>query len=651
MKTPLMRLCKPLFLFAILLSYSLAGFAASDRETQRKTYEQARQSLQSNQLTEFQRLRNQLDDYPLQGYLDYLYLRQRLTMVNDDSVMAFLEKHEDTFYAERLRQAMLDKLAATKQWSSFLRFYQESASAQRQCQYTQALIHTGQHQLAQQSAKALWLVGYSQPKACDPVFTYLAANNAISDDMRWERLRLALRNNAFGLARYLAKTVNASATALAWTERWETIHQNPPVLLNQLPAQVDHNRISLANDVPLAREIILHGLHRLARQDPDKAWLQWQRLKDAYRFSDSDRQQIHRQIGLWAALNRSDNALRYFGETQNEPWRVRAALWQQNWPAVKMAIASLDDNLRQEAKWQYWLARSLYETGDKEAAAAIWRTISDARDYYAFLAADRLDLDYQMHDRDINASAAEQAEIRQTAGYQRLYEFFHLNEDLEARREVYYLQNVLSKRQLELLALETHRWGWHDQTIALLGRAQSWDPLDQRFPLVHTEAIQQAAKMNKLDNAWLIAIARRESAFNPTARSHAGALGLMQVMPATGRSTAKLLGQPLSSVSELLQPESNIRIGSRYLKQVYSDLQRNPVLATAAYNAGPHRVNRWLPTQQALPADIWAENIPFNETRHYIRAVMSYAAIFDYQLQQPITRLKQRMPDVQPVTP
>lgn len=642
-----------LFITLLALAAFIPSLAQADATLaeQRKIYQQAKKALQTHQLTQFQTLRNRLDNYPLQSYLDYLFLQHRLNQTSNDSIAGFLAKHDDSFFAERLRAAKLDKLAANKQWQAYLDLYLTPQSAKRECYRAQALMHTGQTDAADNAALDLWLVPYSQEKACDPVFSFIEKRGLLTDERRWDRLLQSLRAQQFSLAKYLAKSVDAPATALAWTERWQQMHSNPQSLLSQLPAQVDHNRVSLANDVALSREIIVHGMQRLARQDADKAYLQWQRLKSAYQFTEEQRATVQREIGLWAALNRDDAALQYFGDTQNEPWRVRAALWQQDWPAVKTAIASLDENIRQETKWQYWLARSLDKTGDKTAAEAIWRTLTSERDYYAFLAADRLGTDYQMNARPIMAEADEIAALKARPAYQRLYEFYHIGEDLEARREAYYLQNTLSTRELQLLSLQTHQWGWHNQTIALLGRAQYWDALDQRFPVLYADAMQQAARLQKLDVAWLLAIARQESAFNPEARSHAGAMGLMQVMPATGKSTAQLLNRPLKSVAELYNPQRNIEIGSRYLRKVYDDLQQNPVLATAAYNAGPHRVKRWLPEKTMLPADIWAENIPFNETRRYIRAVMSYKATFDYQLQRPIIPLSERMPAVRPEKP
>jgi soluble lytic murein transglycosylase len=220
---------------------------------------------------------------------------------------------------------------------------------------------------------------------------------------------------------------------------------------------------------------------------------------------------------------------------------------------------------------------------------------------------------------------------------------------LEARRQLYHLMQTLSKDELMLLASITHEWKWHNQTIAILGKARYWDALDLRFPVLFEQDMLQASKTTGIDASWLLAIARQESAFNPSARSQVGAKGLMQIMPATGKLIAKLINKPLKHTAELLKPKRNIELGSAYLKHVYDENQQNLILATASYNAGPHRVKNWLPDQK-IDADIWIENIPFNETRKYTRNVLAYSAIFDYQRNQPITRLSQTMLNVNPLS-
>lgn len=625
----------------------LAAADTAQLEKQRQVYQHAKKALQTNQIVQYRQLQDQLEGYPLQGYLDYLYLEHRLSQVPAADIEAFLAKNQDTFYGQRLRIAWLNRLAQQKQWQKYLQHYQAPYTDERRCYHAQALIQTGQHDAAKEAFEALWLVGRSQPNSCDPVFSYAQKRGLISDELLWERLMLALREQQFQLARFLARSVDASATATAWIDRWEGIHNSPEKWLSQLPVQTDTDLVSLALDVPLAREIIVHGLLRLGRQAPDKAFGHWQRLKDSYAFTTDQRHAVQRQMGLWAALNRDDMALTYFADTPNEPWRVRAALWQQDWPAVKQAIASLDDTMRQENRWQYWLARSLAETGKQLEAEAIWRNLYTQRDYYAHLAADRLGEPYAMNNNPIAPSEAELEELHTLPAYLRLREFAALNEDLEVRRETFYAQQNLDSRQLQLLSLETFKWGWYHQTIAILGSARYWDALEQRFPVIYDTEMRQASRNVGVDASWLFAIARQESAFHVNARSHAGAMGLMQVMPETGRATAKQMNKPLQNVNDLYSPGRNIEIGSFYLRRMQDRLQNNPVLATAAYNAGPHRVNRWLPERE-MPADIWIENIPFNETRRYLRSVMSYAAIYDYQREQPIKPLSERMPAVKP---
>lgn len=636
-------------LFVLVSTLAFLPASAADNSEQRKLYEQANKALQTHQLARYQQIRAELDDYALAPYLDYLYLLHRLDQVPLSVVDAFLSQHSDSFFGERLRARLLNKLADRHDWQNYLRFYEPTQSSQRQCYRTLALIQTGDYATAREQVADLWLVPGSQDKACDPVFKFGRDQGVIDDDLIWERLMLSLRHQQFSIAKYLSGQVDASHTARAWIERWQTIHSQPLNLLNQLPAEVTDDRVSLAHDLPLAREIILHGIKRLARRDFDKAFSEWQRLSPHYSFTDEQRSEARRTIGLWAALNRDDNALQYFGDTVSV-WRVRAALWQQDWQAVQQAIAALDMAEQQTNQWQYWLGRSQAALGDETAAQATWQSIADDRDYYSFLAADRLGQEYQMNHNPIVVDDAAKASLRSSDRFQRLREFYELGMDLEARREAYHMQQHLSREALMLVATETHTWPWHNQTIAFLGRAQYWDALDLRFPLIYMPYFNQTAETVGLDASWLIAIARQESAFNPNARSHAGAMGLMQVMPATGELMGRQLNQPLVNQRELYIPERNITLGGAYLKKVFVENQRNPVLATASYNAGPHRVRNWLP-DKPLPADIWAENIPFNETRHYIRAVMSYAATFDFQRKRPITPLRERMPAVQPTKP
>ncbi|MDH5358360.1 MAG: transglycosylase SLT domain-containing protein [Gammaproteobacteria bacterium] len=618
---------------------------------QRTVFQQAQKALNTNQITQFNILKKQLDGYPLQPYLDYLYFRHRLNHVDSKAISRFLNEQKGTFYADRLRNIWLDRLAKNKKWQLFLAHYQEPQPASRQCVRLQALIATGNTEQALAEVPALWLVPRSQDKACDPIFKIWEQHGLLTDELRWQRIQLALHENQFNLAKYIAKSLKNANEANAWINQWQKIHHNPLSLLKQLPSKpIKNQEVSLTHDIPIARGIIQHGINRLTRKSTDQAFDAWLRIQPAYRFSEQDKLTIQRNIANRAALRREDRTLEFFADIPAEPWRVRAALWQQDWQAVQQAILSLNIDQQQTPSWQYWLARSQAKLGNHDAANYIFQELIMDRNYYGFLAADQLQQPYQMNHNPITFEQSELEEFSQRPAVARLHEFYALNLSTESRRQAYQLQQNLSPQELQLLATITHKWGWHNQTIALLGKARYWDALDLRFPVAYDTAILNSGEKYGIDPSWLFGIARQESAFNPHARSYVGAMGLMQIMPNTGKLIARLINKPLKRTSELLNPNRNVQLGSAYLRRMYDQNQRNPVLATASYNAGPHRVEKWLP-KHALPADIWIENIPFDETRRYTRRVLSYAAIFDYQRKKTITPLSDRMTAVKAKKP
>lgn len=637
------------YLLSITLSPSLMANTSTQLQKQRALFLKAKIALETNKPAEYKKLHQQLNDYPLTVYLDYLYLRQRLGIVSEQEISRFLAENPNTFFADRLRKRWLTKLAAQKKWTTFLQHYQLPQSAKIQCLRLQALMNTNQEDAAFADTPALWLTPKSQDKACDPIFKKWKQKGFLTENLLHQRIQLALAANQFSLATFLAKSLPDTAKQQQWIARWKKIHQQPISLLKQLPVtnKPASTTVSLAHDIDISRQVIKHGLQRLARKSPSKAQQHWQRIEPHYQFRAQDKIDIQRYIGQRAALNRDDKALQLFGDVINEPWKIRAALWQQDWRAVKHEILNLSSEEQHKTRWQYWLARSLESLGDKQLATETYQSIIHERDYYSFLAADRIKQPYKMNHKPIQIDPQTMEQFKNRPAVQRLHEFFLLDMQLQARRQLYRLTQTLPKNELMMLATLTHEWQWHNQTIAVLGKARYWDALNLRFPILFESDMEKASKTTGIDTSWLLAIARQESAFNPQARSHVGARGLMQIMPKTGKLIAKLINKPLKHTKELFKPQRNIQLGSAYLKHVYEQQQQNLVLATASYNAGPHRVKRWLP-EQKLPADIWIENIPFNETRHYTSNVLAYSAIFDYQRQQPINRLSLYMADVKP---
>jgi soluble lytic murein transglycosylase len=322
-------------------------------------------------------------------------------------------------------------------------------------------------------------------------------------------------------------------------------------------------------------------------------------------------------------------------------------LRESNWEAARGFLAALTGEQQRQPQWRYWSARVLEAEGKKSDAQRLYAELARSRGYYGFLAADRLGEDYSMQHAPIDASPEELSAMLARPGIQMAQELYALGQVVDARRQWNWSTRNLSNRELQVAALLARQWGWHDRAILTVGRSQHLDDIELRFPVVYRESIETNAQRASIDPSWVYGVVRQESAFMTDARSHAGALGLMQLMPTTGRLTGRRVGLHAYSQGAILNVENNLRLGVSYLKEVLDRNRGHQTLATASYNAGPHRVVNWMP-DKALDADIWVETIPFNETREYVKNVMSYSAIYDHRLGQKPTRLTVRMPAVAP---
>jgi soluble lytic murein transglycosylase len=613
-------------------------------DTQRQQYLDARAALDAGNLTGFRELAAGLKDYPLYPYLRYAELRREWSGQKDENIRVFLADYADSPLADLLRSSWLKRLGEQQQWPRFVTFYQGSQSTELQCYKLQAESSEPPTEAWLDQSQALWLVGHSQPDACDPVFERLADSPRMTRELVWSRIRLAFRTGKLGLASYLARRLPEQDRR--WVGRWRRAHVRPAEMLAD-PA--------LQSDTVVTRDIVLHALKRLGRRDASAARERWLALRNEYAFSDPQRAELERSLALYAAYERDPNAFAWLSELPASivddkviEWRARSALRTRNWEGLLASIKSMDTSRLESSEWRYWRAYALEKLDREAVAMAFFGELAGKRDYYGFLAADHLDWTYTLnHD----AIASEEAELTtllaRHPGLVRARELFLAGETKNARREWRYLLNALTPRELELAALLAHRWGWHDRAILTAARAGHLDDLELRFPVLYEEQVGAVAKAFNLEPAWIFGVMRQESAFMPDARSPAGALGLMQLMPATGRSTARLLELPKPSRQTLLQADPNIRIGSGYLRHILDRFDGNQALATAAYNAGPQRVKRWLPEDESLPGPLWVDTIPFTETRRYVRAVLAFTTVYESKLERPVTRLSQRMPPVQ----
>jgi len=627
-----------------LLAFIAGGSTArgEDIEGQRERFRQAWKAMTEGRVSKAERLGRDLELYPLYPYLRYEYLRRRLHRVGEREIRDFLSAHEDTVFGERLRTAWLQHLARRERWQAFLDAYRPQSDVKLRCTQLLARIRTGAAEGVVQDALPLWLVGQSQPEQCDPAFERLYAGPLMTDDLLWQRIRLAMENGKPSLAAYLARKLSPSLRP--WVERWRAARADPRRALRD-PA--------LQGDEPAAREIARYAIERLARRDAGAARAAWDAQLPIQSFDDAERGAMARALALAAdqqahaqAIELLDAVPPAFVDARVQRAQLRSAIREQRWQALARWTGTAPAAQMNELRWLYWRARALERTGRTDEATALYRRLAAERDYYGFRAADRLDVEYRMHDRRILFGDRERNVLLAHPGLARAVEFHALGMIYAARREWHHELARLQPEEVLLAAALAHRIGWHDRAILTLARAEVIDDLEVRFPVAYEPIVAAYAERRRIPAAVLFSIIKSESAFMADARSSAGALGLMQLMPATARETARGIGFKLNSSRELYEPRANITLGSAYLRQLLERFEGNLAMAAAAYNAGPHRVRSWQPPRGCLSAEDWIELIPFVETRRYVRKTLFNTAIYEWRLSQQIQPLAARLRDV-----
>jgi soluble lytic murein transglycosylase len=630
--------------------FPLIGHAAADPDhspdlrVQRIQFHEAEKALKRGQLTRFRRLEKKLRDYPLHPYLVYADLKRRLDRAPSREIKAFLDSQQDTPLANRLHQRWLYTLARHGRWQTLIENFTSTENPRLLCHYAHALYKAGHPEQAFAVIEGLWLTGRSLPRQCDAPIAAWKRAGKLSTTLIWKRIRLAMQRGRVRLARHLAKDLPASERY--WVNIWAKVRRDPAYLMKV-------NDHFAANRPEVLGWITVYGLRRHAQRDAVAAARNWQVLKTRYAFSASDQERIERRLALALLKSQAPEARNWLRtlklDRQDETiiqLHFFAAVRDQDWDTALEWLDRLGLAQRHTSRWRYWRGRVLEGMGRLEEARSVYVLNGDARDYYSFLAADRAGHRYQLSHVPLVYSPAELADLGTLPAIRRARELFVLGRAADGRREWNYAIQRLSYPQMLKAAKLAAEWGWHDRAIATLGQARYWDDLELRFPLAHEKEVLREARKQNINPAWAFAIIRQESAFTPDARSRAGALGLMQLLPRTARAMARTLRLRRPRQRDLLRAGTNIKFGVRYLKKVKDRYQGHPVLATAAYNAGGRNVARWLPRDGSVPADVWIETVPFNETRDYLKRVLTYTVIYEQRLGQQPVPLQERMPPV-----
>ncbi|SJM94451.1 lytic transglycosylase domain-containing protein [Crenothrix polyspora] len=605
---------------------------------QREYFADAEKLLGKDQEKDYLRLTKKLAGYPLYPYLQAKWLTNRLSQTA--AITDFLAAHKDSHYADTLRTSWLNRLVEQKRWPEFIKYYQPSDDKNLSCQYQWARYQSGEQAQALEATQTMWASLATYPESCTVLFTALTRSGQLKPEVIWQRFEAALTQNNLATANATLGLLSQDEQLIA--KQWLHIHQTPDSI---------KNTAFLKNKDSLSGRLFSYGIDKLAKPNIELALNLWDSQNKSFNLDETTRQRIEHRLALILAVRRDHRVFERLARvTQpNEElkmWSIRSALFTQNWPQVIKAFGSFSAKQQQDPHWQYWYARALGETGDTAKAQATYAMVANDRSFHGFLAADRLDLPYQLNDKPIVINDEALAALRQGTELKVVEEFIALKRETDARRLWPILIKKLSKEQLLLAAKLAQGWHWQQTAIITLTKADYWDDLDLRFPTDYKAQIESNAALQNLDPALIFGLMRQESMMDKMAASPVGAKGLMQLMPGTGEQIAKTLGDSWHSDQDLFNPELNIKYGSYYFKELLKQFNGHAALATASYNAGPARVKKWLPQGKALPVDLWVETIPYKETRKYVSTVLSYAIIYQHRLQRNSLKLKNILPDV-----
>ena len=587
----------------------------------------------------------QVQGHPLEPLAAYWELRSRLDTASEGEVQAFLTRYTGTYYEDRLRNDWLLQLGRRRDWSTIaVEFpkYRMQDDREARCYALAADAVLSKRDVAQDALR-LWYAQRDADDGCTWLAEHLHSGRKINGLDLWRKARLAMDANKPKAAKDAA-----DIEAPRLSEQVTLIFNDPARYLDKRIVAVTRNR----------KELAVLALIRLAASDPDQA-AQLLERRWGLMLTSEEKHWTWGVIGKQAAQKLQDNASDYFAKVGKDSdlnddlltWKIRAALRSGQWQQVLGATEALSPEAKQDPAWTYWRARALLATAGNDAqrlqAQDLLRGIAGVRGFYEQLALEELGQTISVPQPPAPLSAMEKAQAQANPGLQRALYAIQIGLRPEGNREWNYTTNLhtpggMNDRELLAAAdLACQRQVW-DRCINTSDRTKAVIDFEQRFPMPLREIVVRRANGIGLDPAYVYGLIRQESRFIMDARSHVGASGLMQVMPATAKWTAKKIGLSGFTPDQITDKETNVAIGTGYLKLVLDDFAGSMPMAAAAYNAGPSRPRRWR-NGPVLEAAIWAENIPFQETRDYVKKVLSnttnYAAIITGQPQSLKARL------------
>ncbi|HME40787.1 MAG TPA: transglycosylase SLT domain-containing protein [Steroidobacteraceae bacterium] len=633
---------------ALLLLLCVQRAPAADLESTRQAFVAA-----------MQRVRQDLPDTPdspaLEAYAIHDYLvaaRLRRDLIRkpdadlDAGIDAFLQAHAGQPVARALRHDWLVSLGQRRRWDAFLAHSQDVADPQLACDRLEGRLATGDTLGLAAAALARWSVPQKPPPECNEVFAWLRQQNLLTPALAETRARAALGADNPRLAREFAADVPAARSAALF--QWSDLLDAPKAALTV---------VATHPALPVEPDALAAGFEKLAHADSAGAWGLLPALLARRDMTPALQERLQRAAALSAAYDHDARAVPAFERLSADgsyplvqEWHVRAALWAGDYDHARRQIERMSADLAAQPRWRYWHARAVEATSGAEAAAPLFNEIAGLRDYYGYLAADRLHRGYDLNPRTSPDDLKAQAEMAAQTGLVRAHELYacDLWDDAVVEWSV-----VLGGAEPAVKIQAAHlaaRWGWYAESIATLAQAGEWDDVRLRYPRPYPDEVAAASMLAHVPEDWILGVIRQESLFRKDAVSRADARGLMQMLPATAAAVARRWHLPPPSKDTLFEPPVAVALGAARLRELLDRYSGQLALSLAAYNAGSAPLGRWLPPN-SMDADVWIENIPYAETRAYVEHVLEHIVAFAYVRGAELPRLESLLPAVEPARP
>jgi soluble lytic murein transglycosylase len=588
-----------------------------------------------------------LKAYPIYDYLLAARLRRDLGFTPseelDVAIEAFLRAHEGEPVGRSLKHQWLASLAQRRRWDWFLPRAADVTDPALVCDRLAGRLATGDTDHLAADALARWSLPQREPIECAPVMAWLRLKGLLTPALLEARARAALVADNPTLAReFIAEVPAERAAAL---NLWLQLLESPKSSLTTL---------AMTPQAAVETDALLAGFTRLSNTDAPAAATLLPLLLSRPDATPPVRGRLQRTIALGEAYARQPGAVAAFdavpaenADTQVQEWRVRAALWAGNYGKALEWTQRMPATLSSQPRWRYWHARAVAATSGAEAAAPLFGQIAGLRDYYGYLAADRLQQPYDLNVHPVPDDSSLQNTLAADPGLIRAHALFDCDMSDDAAAEWNAALVSMGPAVRIQAARLASRWGWYGEAITMLAQADSWDDVALRYPRPFGALIAQASNLTQVPSDWILAIIRQESLYRKDAVSRADARGLMQMQPATATAVAKRWHLPVPSRDALFDPAVAIALGAAYVHELLDRYGQQLDLSLAAYNAGPVSVARWLPAQP-VDAAVWIENIPYAETRAYVQHVLEHIVAFAVMRDADPPRLSTLLPPVQP---